>query len=150
VEGVCFPLSPLTSWLLGLCVCVCVLPGALVGVCSPVLWALLRASRRCERSRNRRAYALATHFSSLIDSLLRISHKYGYTTVATKGLSWFSAARDTVRCLCVCVRVCACVCVCVCVCVPYRLGDSSRWLPHCMRCAACNSGAPSCCEGLRV
>ena len=72
-------------------------PGALVGVFSPVLWALLRASRRCERVQSRRMRALAARLSLYVDTVLRNSHKYGYAMVAFKASSWFASTRATVR-----------------------------------------------------
>ena len=86
--------------------------GAMVGLFSPVLWAMHRASRRCERARTRRIHRMATSFSAVIDAVLRRSHKYTYTQVATKGKSWFLSAHDTV---CVCLSVCLSACLSVCL-----------------------------------
>ncbi len=73
------------------------IPGALVGVVSPLLWALLRASRRCERVRSRRTRNFAASLSACVDLVLRNSHKYGYALVAFRASSWFASTRDTVR-----------------------------------------------------
>ncbi len=68
-----------------------------MGVVSPLLWALLRASRRCERVRSRRTRNFAATLSSCVDMVLRNSHKYGYALVAFRASSWFASTRDTVR-----------------------------------------------------
>lgn len=69
--------------------------GALAGAFTPVLWGILRASRRAERSTSVRVSRAAVGFSRWIEAWMRVSHKYAHVQVAEQGKPWFVAARDT-------------------------------------------------------
>lgn len=66
--------------------------GALVGVVTPILWAVLRALRALEHSRFR---SCCVPMAGVVEGVLIMSHKYAYPDVAVHEKPWFQAARES-------------------------------------------------------